>query len=353
MAAPQATREHYRASQLLTARAVRVALLLWGRVDPDRLAESWAAIAPALYRVVVQAQLAAVNLAQGYVPTVLGELDIDADAQGQLRRSALAGIASDGRDLEPLLYSAVAQARQARYRFGGNAPAARRIGGDVLTRIVATQVQDAGRVAVGVEAMVRPAVGGYTRQLTLPSCSRCIVLAGRWYRTNQGFQRHPACDCVHIPAREDLAGDLTTSPRSAFDSLTPAEQDRVFTAAGARAIRDGADISQVVNARRGANGLSLAGGRLTRAEQDVLTGGGRGRLRRTDVFGQQIFTTTEGTTTRGVAGRALAGDGTDRVPGSRYRSVRTPRLMPEAIYELAGPDRAEAIRLLRRFGYLT
>src|SRR5690606_23965723 len=33
----------------------------------------------------------------------------------------------------------------------------------------------------------------YVRMLTPPSCSRCTVLAGRWYRKNAGFARHPGC----------------------------------------------------------------------------------------------------------------------------------------------------------------
>ena len=38
---------------------------------------------------------------------------------------------------------------------------------------------------------------GYVRMLNPPSC-RCSVLAGRFYRWNNGFLRHPKCDCVHV-----------------------------------------------------------------------------------------------------------------------------------------------------------
>lgn len=178
------------------------------------------------------------------------------------------------------------------------------------------------------------------------------------------------CDCIHVPATEDTSDDLRTNPEDYFESLSHAEQDRVFTKAGAQAVRDGADMNQVVNARRGAVGLSRAGGRLTREEQRMLRGGrDRGRLQRTDVFGQQVFTTTEGTTTRGVAGRRLReqGAGTVREAAETVtrrgragdvqrrvsrRRVQTPRLMPESIYEIAS-SRDEAVRLLRRFGYIT
>lgn len=59
------------------------------------------------------------------------------------------------------------------------------------------------------------------------------------------------CDCRHIPCPEAVADDLTTDPRAYFDSLSGPEQERIFTRSGAKAIRDGADMGRVVNARRG------------------------------------------------------------------------------------------------------
>jgi hypothetical protein len=95
---------------------------------------------------------------------------------------------------------------------------------------------------------------GWVRMLTPPSCDRCILLAGRWYRWSEGFERHPMCDCRHIPAAEAAAEGIVINPESYFDSLTPAEQDEAFGKASAQAIRDGADMGQVVNAhtRKGA-----------------------------------------------------------------------------------------------------
>lgn len=146
------------------------------------------------------------------------------------------------------------------------------------------------------------------------------------------------CDCTHVPAREDTGQDVTTSPKRYFDSLSRAEQDRAFTKAGAEAIRLGADITQVVNARRG---MSTAGPP------------GRRRLVAVDVHGQQVYVTSEGITTRGVASRRLGARETGtRAGGGRYRSARVPRLMPETILAVA-EDREDAVRLLRRHGYIT
>ena len=91
---------------------------------------------------------------------------------------------------------------------------------------------------------------GYVRMLTPPSCDRCVILAGKWYRWNQGFKRHPNCDCRHIPATEAIAGDITVDPMEYFNSLSIADQNKYFGKANAEAIREeGADIFQIVNAR--------------------------------------------------------------------------------------------------------
>lgn len=111
------------------------------------------------------------------------------------------------------------------------------------------------------------------------------------------------------------------------------EQDKVFTKAGAKAIRDGADVARVVNARRGAAGLTPASKRLTEAEKQAARRGlDRGRLQTTRIAGRDLFLTSEAVTRRGVN--------------------RPVRLMPESIYQVAGDDREMAIRLLRIHGYI-
>jgi hypothetical protein len=271
---------------------------------------------------------------------------------GLVVADALAGIASDGRDLVTLLDQPAITTLTA---LGSGVPQARAMtaGYATLDMAVRTQVADAGRVADQVAIAARPRTG-YVRMLNPPSCSRCVVLAGRWYRWNQGFRRHPRCDCTHVPSREDTAGDLRTDPRGYFDSLDRAEQDRIFTQAGAESIRLGADIGQVVNARRGAAGLAPAGARITAEEARALRGGRVvGRLTPVDVFGRPLLVTSEGITTRGLAGARLGARETGlKTSGRRYRSARAPRLMPESILQVADGNRDEAIRLLRRFGYI-
>lgn len=90
---------------------------------------------------------------------------------------------------------------------------------------------------------------GYTRVLVPPSCSRCTILAGRHYPYSAGFLRHPRCDCVHAPYVGDKP-PAVRSPEDAFRSMSEVEQDATFTKAGAEAIRQGADMGRVVNARQ-------------------------------------------------------------------------------------------------------
>ncbi len=326
---------------------------MWSRIDPANLDQSWSRAAADLIVGVTGGQLAAARDADDYLDEVLDEQGIDPAGNGEVIPGALAGIASDGRPLDSLLYSPITAVKAA---VGVGAPIdeAMATGLASLDMIVRTQVADAGRVADQLATVARPAVTGYLRILVGDSCSRCVVLAGRRYRWNAGFQRHPACNCGQVPANEAI-DDIVTNPRAYFDGLTEQQQNKAFTIAGAQAIRDGADVAQVVNARRGALGLSTAGGRLTAAELRILRGGrDRGRLQSANVFGQDLFVTTEGTTVRGRAGRSLGARETGvRRAGDRYRSARSPRLMPESIYQIADGDRDEALRLLRRNGYLT
>lgn len=289
--------DHYRRQQRITAAGLVAA----------RKAQSRGPVEVA--KVVAAFQLLAARDAAASVEPILEEQGIDPTPVASLVATALIGVASDGRPLDTLFEQA-----QNAYAFG---------------LMVATQLQDVARAAVGIGIVTRPQVPGYVRMLNPPSCSRCVVQAGKWFKWNAGFERHPRCDCRHIPATEDTAGDLRTDPNAYFESLSPAEQDRIFTNAGANAIRDGADIGRVVNARRGMSTAQINGrGWIP-----------KGRLSSVQIGGREAFTTTESTTKRGLASRGRTG-----------RNMQA-RLMPETIYAVA-EDRADALRMLALHGYI-
>lgn len=237
-------------------------------------------------KIVTLAQLQAAQEAVRSSERMLEEQGVQAPIVSPVAPAAFAGVASDGRDLVSL----IAEVSRPDAPTGA------------FNRAVFTQIADAGRAAGSVSIAARPKIHHYVRMVSAGACSRCLILAGKEYRWNQGFSRHPHCLCTHIPVSENTTGHLLTDPDAHFAAMSEAEQDRVFTKAGAQAIRDGADMAQVVNARRG----------MTTAQ----------------VGAERVLATKAGAT----RGRV--------------------RLMPETIMQIAGSDRLEAIRLLRLHGYL-
>lgn len=316
-------RAHYRQQQAIVRRILALARRLGRALRPEDLAGSYfGGVDTQIYAALLAAQQQAAEEGYGFVTASVLAAGAVPDPGGSFVPESLVGVASDGRDLASLLaWPIVRHTRQA--GDGAVQPDIMAQAWRELMMILATQVADAGRVAAGVGIAVDRAVIGYERIVNLPACSRCIVLAGRLYPWSQGFARHPRCDCVHKPVasiEEWQRGRPENFPDRIFNRLSRKEQDKIFGRAAAQAIRDGADIGQVVNARRG---ITTAGGRLY---------------------------TREGTTSRGLAGRRLGQ--LAKEAGSRYRRSQIPRIMPEAIYEAADGDRDEAIRLLRRFGYI-
>lgn len=189
-----------------------------------------------------------------------------------------------------------------------------------LDLFVASEVIAAGADAASVEIVATPQWTNYVRVLDLPSCDRCVILAGRIYRDLEGFARHPNCDCQHWPVTswaEAEAAGLVTDPMVAFER----GQVRGLSKADTQAIRDGADMQAVVNAKRG-------GGRRPKGMTNAITA---------EMFGRTVKATTEGTTKRAAWRKAH--------PNLPIR------LRPESIYEHA-TDRDDALRLLRLYGYL-
>ena len=281
---PLAVSEHYRAQQRLTVATLGLVRREWARMGQDFDA-SWATIGPRVLVLTSAAQLGAARSGVEYVPAALAEVGQDVAESGVTNPRAFAGVASDGRPLGSLLEGAKVRAKESQSLD---------VGGRWLDMVVQTQIADAARGAASVSIAARPKVG-WVRMVNPPCCARCAVLAGKFFRYNQGFQRHPRCDCTHVPTTQGDFGRFTSDP--------PLHQIKGLSDAERKAVSEGADLGQVVNARRGASGM----------------------------------TTSEGTTKRGLA-RERLGKGRQR-------------LTPDAIYRLAS-TRDEALRLLERNGYL-
>lgn len=192
MSAESVALDHYRDQQRLSDAVAQVAGDAWAQVDPEDIRGSWAAQSPRVTVALAGAQQAAASQADSYLDAVLGEQGIPAAAAGRVAPGAFAGVASDGRALGTLVDQPAVGTLTA-IGAGHSTARSMAMGRASLDMIVRTQVADAGRVADQVALVARPAASGYVRLLVQPSCSRCAILAGRWYRYSAGFQRHPRC----------------------------------------------------------------------------------------------------------------------------------------------------------------
>lgn len=296
--AVQAAQGHRREMNATAAAVSSAVLAAWDDTDMDSVERSWLRqIAGRVKAMLTAGQLIAARRSVSHVQRTMRSRVDRPTPVALVVPERLAGVTSDGRPLERLLIEPARTVREAR-RAGRTRQEASTAGRVQLDMIVRTQVADAGRVASGVEVTATPTMG-YIRIAAPTACSRCILLAGQWYPYSTGFLRHPRCQCSMTPAARDDAPGMTDSPMELFEGMTEEQQNRTFGRAGAQAIRDGADIYRVVNARQG--------------------------LYTAQVGGRQVLAT-----------RALG---------------RRLRVMPETIYRVAR-DREDALRLLRVHGFI-
>jgi hypothetical protein len=309
---PAAVETHYRHVLKWQVTAIGLGSQAWAEVTPNAISESWLTQLPAVATAFEKLRRSVAVDSAIYTPLALAEQDSYQATDGFVDVDAFMPTLATGGPLEDALYVPAIRAKEAIGR-GVGVSESLEVGKQALYGVLTSALADTGRQVGGVTVAARPNVG-YTRMLNPPSCERCVVLAGRFYRWNTGFLRHPRCDCVHVPTgvkstAAARAEGLVDDPYEYFNSLSEAEQDKVFGKAYAQAVRDGSDIFQVVNSKRG-------------------------RLK------HGLFT-TEGTTRRGYAGAKLK------------RGQK--RLTPEGIYRLAGREnltREQTLSLLEQHGYL-
>lgn len=351
--------EQQRREMLLAGLTANRAATLWGRVNPRDIKGSWSVIAPAMGLLVAGAQARAVQQADPYLERIAAAQDAVSLSEAGVSARGFAGVASDGRALSGALLTGPLTALSA-ISTGVPVTDALAAGQNALKIMITSQVTDSFRVATQVAMFMRDpdelpdtVTRGprgrlmvddgngrqkpyfrpkfYVRMVEPGACNRCIILAGSRYRRREAFRRHPNCHCTHIPVDENLADVPETDPKAYFENLSADEQNKAFGKAGAEAIRLGADMNQVVNARRG---MTYAG---------TASDGTHRGLKPANPF------TTEGVTKRGLFG--VSNGNFAKTPDSRYMRSTTARLMPEEILRTA-PNREEAIRLLRANSFI-
>ncbi|MFD3929542.1 hypothetical protein [Streptomyces sp. NPDC058614] len=322
---PQAV-AHMEAQRRLAEATARASRQMWRQVDRDNIYTSWVGMLARLVAIVSGGQLAAAQATEPWLMGLLG-MDPEQPESDRLDPVSLTGVDGAGHPLASVLmapmWAALRLVTQGRPVVQSMAS-----GQALLDAVVRTAVADAGRAADSVGMISRPAVTSYVRVVEGGACSRCLVLAGREYGVSTAFARHPKCNCSMEPVTREHR-PTPASPEALFKAMSDAEKQRVFGASAVKAIDAGADIAQVVNARRG--------------------------MASATVFGRKVQATTEGTQ-RGEFRRREFRRLQDEGAIPRSKSIRgfrptTARLMPEEIVRLAD-NREHAVRLLRQHSYI-
>lgn len=296
---------------------MRAADKTWKGVDPRQVRDSWRQSNTDFLALFATLQARAAADAMDASTLMLAEQGDYVQPDGIANPLAYgAGYAPSGIDLDSYFDIPVTHTLTA-IKSGLDLSDALQAGRRTLRQMAMQALEDTSVSAMGVSITQRAGVG-YVRVESPDCCPRCAILAGKYYRHNQGFLRHPKCHGRNIPCKgKDKAAKQgwITNPMDRFNAMGEEEQDRIFGHAYAQAIRDGADIYQVVNAHRGMRPV------------------GRGRI---------SMTTSEGTSRYGWS---------RMIRQYQYGQQQHRRLTLEGIYSFNLP-REQTIELLKREGYI-
>ncbi|HCA88174.1 MAG TPA: hypothetical protein DEQ61_23545 [Streptomyces sp.] len=315
------TQVHVETRRRLAEATARATHQAWRGIDRHNIYGSWLGMLGGVLAIVSGGQLAAAQSTNLWLAELLGADPERPDAD-QIDPASLVGVDGAGRLLASVLMAPMWTALRL-VAQGKPVAQAMASGQALLDAVVRTAIADTGRAADQIGMAARRDVTTYVRVPESGACSRCVILAGTRARgVSTAFLRHPNCHCGMEPVTKDHRPEPFDG-KDLYDRMSAAQRRKTFGEAGVKAIDAGADLAQVVNARRGMSSAT--------------------------VFGRELQVTSEGATSRGIAGKRLKD--LQKEPGRRYRVSRTPRLMPEEIFRLAD-DREHAIRLLRQHSFI-
>lgn len=283
--------QHYLERTDLAEGVFNAAAAWWDYLDPNNIGESfYEVVQPGMIEVIKAGQAIAAAQTEPYMDALDDAYADFADVSpplGKIDPTAFTGTAVDGRSLDTLLDTPVIRLRTL-LSGGFDFTVASKAGLAVAQRQMVSEVQDAGREADDAASTAREYLGGGYRIINLPCCSRCAVLAGRFYSWDVGFERHPNCDCMLAPSPD--GGDEGAGDFDLEDAIRDGQVTGLSKAEIDAILNEGASLSRIVGGH--AKGMSVPRG----------------------------------------------------APGHR------PTVYD--IYQEAGDDRGEAVRLLLRMGYI-
>jgi hypothetical protein len=244
-----------RAIARATANRIRVAwrgIVPTEREDGTRMSERIDVFAHAAESLVTTGQLVAVRSANRFVAAYLSsELRQPVAPLDDLDPHEFTGPHFTDRDLTIGRVLAISASRQAYAVLrGGPAQGDPVMAGEKrAVKLTRNEVLEAGRAAletIGTEHEIdgKRTFSGWTRGVMATGCPACISLAdGRVLSWNSSMLTHHSCSCVQIPAVGDLPNTYPApTGRELFNTLTERQQDSIYGAERAAAVRDGAPI---------------------------------------------------------------------------------------------------------------
>ena len=235
--------EHRKATTAAQTSGFRRNVATWNQVDFNNVVDSWQQQLPRVTRVAEDVQEFSVIDAAAFMTVASAVQGRDIDDQINVD-SYVGSMPYTGADLDAAFagpaYRTLEAVRQNKppnvAMYAGVAELAR------LTHAVTFDTAEEASLAVALSQHLT-----YQRIPQVGCCVRCSMLTGQYF-TSKVFKRHPHCRCVHVPVLDPAdAPKRSNDPYELFNALSEEEQNKIWTKAGAQAIRDGADIYQVGN----------------------------------------------------------------------------------------------------------
>ena len=235
--------EHRKATTAAQTSGFRRNVATWNQVDFNNVVDSWQQQLPRVTRVAEDVQEFSVIDAAAFMTVASAVQGRDIDDQINVD-SYVGAMPYTGADLDAAFagpaYRTLEAVRQNKppnvAMYAGVAELAR------LTHAVTFDTAEEASLTVALSQHLT-----YQRIPQVGCCVRCSMLTGQYF-TSKVFKRHPHCRCVHIPVLDPAdAPKRSNDPYELFNALSEEEQNKIWTKAGAQAIRDGADIYQVGN----------------------------------------------------------------------------------------------------------
>ena len=230
--------------------AVRAARHAWKRVDKNDIRGSWARVKQPLVDVLSDMQEQAVDAGLDANIDVMAETNQYSAPEALVDSRAFSKFSASGVPLDEWIDRPAIRTLEL-IKEGIDADEALGRVGSSFSSSVATNLADVIRQAQQADIATRRHMG-FIRCCNADACKWCIILSGKIYRYNTGFERHRNCHCYHLPVNLNDVGsvmDIAPSPMEIFNRLSEEEQNKRFGILGAKSIRAGADIGQIVNSK--------------------------------------------------------------------------------------------------------